>query len=245
MKVSDTGIANLAAALAKAQGEIKTIQKDSKNPHFKNSYASLDAILETVRPTLAKHGLALVQGATAPSYDEAGRVTAIVVETMLVHASGEHLTNGCVIPIAKVDPQGAGGAMTYGRRYGVSALLALATDEDDDGNVASARTAAPATLPAAQPAATVPPAVPRAVAEAADILDASGDPEPVCPKCTGPMWDNRVGKKNPKAPDFKCRDKSCDGVIWPPKGARPVAAPQPVTASVAAGYDELDSELPF
>jgi hypothetical protein len=32
------------------------------------------------------------------------------------------------------------------------------------------------------------------------------------------MWDNRIGKRNPKAPDFKCRDRSCDGVIWPPKG---------------------------
>jgi hypothetical protein len=40
---------------------------------------------------------------------------------------------------------------------------------------------------------------------------------PVCPKCGGPMWDNREGKKNPKAPDFKCKDKGCDGAIWPAK----------------------------
>ena len=39
-----------------------------------------------------------------------------------------------------------------------------------------------------------------------------------CPKCDGRMWDNRLTKRNPKAPDFKCRDRSCDGVIWPPKG---------------------------
>jgi len=39
-----------------------------------------------------------------------------------------------------------------------------------------------------------------------------------CPKCGGRMWDNRLTKRNPKAPDFKCRDRSCDGVIWPPKG---------------------------
>jgi hypothetical protein len=37
-----------------------------------------------------------------------------------------------------------------------------------------------------------------------------------CPKCGERLWDNRIGKKNPKAPDFKCRDKTCDGVIWPP-----------------------------
>ena len=56
-----------------------------------------------------------------------------------------------------------------------------------------------------------------------------------CPKCGGRTWDNRIGKKNPKAPDFKCRDKSCDGVIWPPKGnAAPVRqAPVQQTAPAA------------
>jgi hypothetical protein len=46
---------------------------------------------------------------------------------------------------------------------------------------------------------------------------------PSCPKCQGAMWDNRASKRNPKAPDFKCRDKSCDGVIWPPRDAQPAA----------------------
>ena len=43
---------------------------------------------------------------------------------------------------------------------------------------------------------------------------------PICPKCRGKMWDNRESKRNPKAPDYRCRDKSCDGVIWPPKGGQ-------------------------
>jgi len=42
--------------------------------------------------------------------------------------------------------------------------------------------------------------------------------EPSCPKCGGRMWDNRLSKRNPKAPDYKCRNRSCDGVIWPAKG---------------------------
>ena len=60
---------------------------------------------------------------------------------------------------------------------------------------------------------------------------------PDCPKCQGPMWDNRVGKKNPKAPDFKCKDRGCDGVIWPPRDAKPAdaAASAAPTGSVAAG----------
>lgn len=55
---------------------------------------------------------------------------------------------------------------------------------------------------------------------------------PPCPKCGGRMWDNRIGKRNPKAPDFKCRDRSCDGVIWPPKtGQTRSAEPEPEPAA--------------
>src|SRR5689334_18303105 len=60
-------------------------------------------------------------------------------------------------------------------------------------------------------------------------------PVPNCPKCSGPMWDNRVGKRNPKAPDFKCKDRECDGVVWPPRAApgAPGAA-APVEAAAAS-----------
>jgi hypothetical protein len=46
----------------------------------------------------------------------------------------------------------------------------------------------------------------RGVAESPDV--------PACPLCEGRMWDNRLNKRNPKAPDFKCRDRRCDGVVW-------------------------------
>lgn len=42
-----------------------------------------------------------------------------------------------------------------------------------------------------------------------------------CPKCGGRTWDNRETKRNPKMPDYKCRDRNCDGVIWPPRNAKP------------------------
>jgi len=56
--------------------------------------------------------------------------------------------------------------------------------------------------------------------------DATTAEAPPCPKCGGAMWDNRESKRNPRAPDFKCRDKACDGVIWPPReaGAAPAAS---------------------
>jgi phage RecT family recombinase len=62
---------------------------------------------------------------------------------------------------------------------------------------------------------------------------------PECPKCGGAMWDNRIGKTNPKAPDFKCRDKSCDGVIWPPRDAKPKAPPSALnTQGEIPGMDD-------
>jgi len=62
--------------------------------------------------------------------------------------------------------------------------------------------------------------------------------EPVCPRCSGRVWDNRLTKRNPKAPDFKCRDRSCDGVIWPPKG-------EPAQPDRAAWAREETEEIPF
>jgi hypothetical protein len=57
------------------------------------------------------------------------------------------------------------------------------------------------------------------VAEGVGATGPRASDEPTCPKCGGRMWDNRVTKRNPRAPDFKCRDRSCDGVIWPPRAA--------------------------
>jgi hypothetical protein len=56
------------------------------------------------------------------------------------------------------------------------------------------------------------------VVESAEATGPRASDEPTCPKCGGRMWDNRATKRNPRAPDFKCRDRSCDGVIWPARG---------------------------
>ena len=122
----------LAEALWKAQQEFPAIGKDSTNPHFKNKYASLDAIIATVRPILATYGLSLTQNSEATSEGKA-----LNVFTTLVHQSGASVTACAYVPLAKQDAQGAGGALTYGRRYSLSALLCLATEDDDDGHRAS------------------------------------------------------------------------------------------------------------
>jgi hypothetical protein len=72
--------------------------------------------------------------------------------------------------------------------------------------------------------------------------------DPPCPKCGGRVWDNRLTKRNPKAPDFKCRDRSCDGVIWPPREPHPAVRPTAATtaAPADAGWAPVgDDEIPF
>ena len=68
--------------------------------------------------------------------------------------------------------------------------------------------------------------------------------EQSCPKCGGRMWDNRLTKRNPKAPDYKCRDRSCDGVIWPPKAAKADTGKAEKVESARTLSEETE-EIPF
>jgi hypothetical protein len=106
--------------------------------------------------------------------------------------------------------------------------------------------ARPTTSVIAQPAAAPKPAPNAAPAKLAAPTPAATDDVP-CPKCGGPTWDNRASKKNPKAPDYKCKDRSCDGCVWPPregKAARTTTVPMPVTGNGDwAPVD--DDQIPF
>lgn len=143
-------IAALAAALAEAQGEVENATKNSQNPHLKNRYANLAEILNTVRPVLSRHGLAVSQH---PSYSDG----MVHVETIMIHKSGEWMSSTISTPVQKPDPQGVGSACTYARRYSLAAIVGL-SQEDDDGHAASKPKPGPAPQqkPSPQPA-TQPP----------------------------------------------------------------------------------------
>lgn len=124
-------IGKLAAALVKFNAEVKIIEKDATNPHFKNQYASLDTIINEVRPLLSKHGLSMMQF-------PGGDGEKFTLRSMLLHESGEWIESEPITmrPV-KNDPQGIGSCSTYARRYSLSAMLSLNTGEDDDGNGAT------------------------------------------------------------------------------------------------------------
>lgn len=121
-------IKNLAISLSKFQGEITNPSNTATNPFFKSKYAPLETVLNTVRPILSKHGLSVVQ---APSTD-GGNIT---ISTTLIHESGEYMEfPELSLKMDKVTAQGAGSAITYARRYAISAILGISSEDDDDGN---------------------------------------------------------------------------------------------------------------
>ncbi len=128
-------INELAAALSKAQAEIKGATKDSKNTFFKSSYADLASVWEACRIPLTKNGLAVIQ-TTDVIADTGGDTTLLV--TTLVHSSGQYIQGRYPIHPVKNDPQSLGSAITYARRYALQAIVGIAPD-DDDGEAAMGR----------------------------------------------------------------------------------------------------------
>ena len=124
-------INELAASLAKAQGEIEGASKDKKNSHFNSSYADLGAVWDAIREPLTKHGLSVVQ---MPHRTDNG----IDVETTIFHTSGQWISSTLGMPVSKPDAHGFGSAITYARRFALMAAVGVAP-VDDDGNAATGK----------------------------------------------------------------------------------------------------------
>lgn len=144
MTMQSETIGTLAAALAKAQGEIENAKFNRVNPHFKNKYADLTAIFDAVRSPLSKNELAVTQTIEV-------RETGMVLSTKLMHSSGEWLGSEYPLPVS-ARPQEFGSALTYAKRYSLASIVGVSADEDDDANAAqgTANGAARTTLPKAK-----------------------------------------------------------------------------------------------
>jgi hypothetical protein len=121
-------IMNLAAALAVAQGQIKTARKDAKGNY--SNYSTLDAIWDACRQPLAENGLSVVQ---IPSTNEG-----LSLETILLHSSGEWISGTITLVVVAGrmnEHQALGSALTYARKYALSAMVGIASGDDDDGEL--------------------------------------------------------------------------------------------------------------
>ena len=151
-------IAKLGDALSKAQAAMKPAKKDAENPFFKSHYADLSSVWEAIRGPLSANGLAVAQMPTVGP-DGVQRL-----RTLLIHSSGEWIGSDLDMKPVKNDPQSIGSCLTYARRYALSAITGVAT-EDDDGN-AAAQPAVNVANPAPKPAPHV---VPAGIVPASDV----------------------------------------------------------------------------
>ncbi len=127
MRSSDS-LAKLAPALVKAVNSVEGARKSSTNPHFRSSYANLEAVIDAAHDALSSNGLAVIQG---PGPLDG---TALTLTTRIIHESGEWIESDFSLPMAKQDPQAAGSAVTYARRYSLMAMLNMpAVDDDGEG----------------------------------------------------------------------------------------------------------------
>lgn len=124
-------IKELSAALVAAQSEFpaiprtKTVKVKSDKGSYEFKYAPFEDILRACRPVMTKHGLAYSQG------ENAG-----MLETIVMHKSGEWIQHGTKVNVAGQSAQAYGSGITYARRYGFCAAFGIQADDDDDGNTA-------------------------------------------------------------------------------------------------------------
>ena len=128
-------IAELAKALNKFQAECSGAKKDADNPFFGSKYANLEAVINCAKSALDNNGLAVSQ---FPIMDQGY----CGVETILMHSSGEWISNTLLLACKKQDPQAMGSAITYARRYAYQSVLGIPSEEDD-GEKSMTRNQAP------------------------------------------------------------------------------------------------------
>lgn len=131
MKTSDQ-LDKISAAIVKALGSIGGAAKSATNPHFRNTYATLENVVDASRDVLAEHGLAVMQGAGLVADGK------LHLDTRMVHASGQWIESEFTIPLVKMDPQATLAALTYARRGALMAILGMPA-VDDDGESAVGR----------------------------------------------------------------------------------------------------------
>ena len=162
-------------AMVMAQSEMKSPVLDSVNPHFKSRYASLTSVRAAVIPSLVKHGIYVTQKVSCAN----GQVSC---DTVLTYKDGTSLSSTLSVPCPGRTPQEVGSAITYARRYGLSSLVCVAAEEDDDANAAEevtkrsprvAKVASDASSPS--PRVTRAPKTPTEMQRAVDIFESIKD----------------------------------------------------------------------
>lgn len=143
-----TDITQLAKAMLAVQKQLTPATRDATNPYTRSRYATLNAVMDACKSALLDNGIWLTQ-ITVPS--DPGTIALL---TKLTHAeTGQYQASVTVLPLQKPDCQGAGSAITYARRYALTAMLGMVTEDDDDGEGAKLPPRPTRPIPSSQPQA--------------------------------------------------------------------------------------------
>ena len=201
----------IAAASKRVGGRLAT---DKTNREQGYQYLSADAILSVGGQALAEEGVVIfpcvIDWAVNQFTTEKGKTRYDArVNYVFTVAADEEARDFVWVGLGSdyvVPDKAYYKAVTSGHRYFVAKLLNVGAFNEDGEHEQAEDIGAGTTKP---------------------VMEAA----PRCPKCHGPMWDNREGKKNPKAPDFKCKNKACDGAVWVDSlPAAPAAQADPIIA---------------
>lgn len=185
--------------LIRIQNEL-SVPKDQFNSFGNYHYRSCEDILEAVKPLLEKYNILMTITDEVVNIGDRNYVKATVeitdgtdVRGFTAYAREEETKKGMD------GSQITGASSSYARKYALNGLFLIDDTKDSDSTNTHDK---------------------ASTSQSKTVSAPSGADMP-CPVCQGPMWNN-IGKKlNPKSPDYKCKDKNCTGVIWPPKDAFP------------------------
>lgn len=167
-------IDKLMPAVVKAWASIEAAVKNSTNPHLKNHYADLSSLMDAIKGPMAENELAVFQ----PVAPLEGDLPGAVVETYVMHSSGQWMMSPFSMSSVERKPQAIGATITYLRRYALGAMLGMVAEIDDDGNAGSAVTGARETARARpQPRAAAPASTPPVQAEQTPAVSQTGTDE--------------------------------------------------------------------
>ena len=126
-------IDKISKSLLSAQKQIAHAEMNQSNDYFGSGYANLESVISACKDALNSNGISYIQGF---DYQVVEGEHVFYVTTTLIHESGQTISNRVGIPVTKKDPHGIGSLCTYGRRYGLSAIVGI-SQQDDDGNYGS------------------------------------------------------------------------------------------------------------
>lgn len=193
------GAGKIYGLMATVLAEVGSISKGRRNEQQGYKFRGIDDVYDAVHPLFAKHGIFTVPRVLSEETSERTTATGTVLRFVKLTiaydffaSDGSRVTAEMVGEAMDAGDKASNKAMSAAQKYALIQTFCIPTGSTPDADYQTHDDLQPET---------------RQVSKSATASEK-------CPKCSGAMWDNRESKRNPKAPDYKCKDRGCDGAVW-------------------------------